>query len=682
MVGVPVYRSACPCNCYDACAMLTYVEDGRVVKLEGDPQHGYTRGRLCAKGYAYSRRVHSPERLRYPLRQYPRGSGNWQRLSWEEALELIATSILDLKARYGSTLPVALNKYSGNFGWLQNIIDVFFDSLGPTTRAGGSPCWSAGLDAFYLDFGRVTSPDPEDLARNKCIILWGTNPAWTAVHSLPFLQQARDQGGRVVVIDPVFTATAKWADYYLQIKPGTDGALALGVLAYLWQRGRLDEEGLSRYAAGWPALRSYLAGLSQDWAARETGLEVAAITELAEMYATSRPAAIWIGFGLQRHTNGGQNVRAINALAALTGHLGTGGGGVYYAHLDTWPRVGSGPGAPGQAGNRYLNMNNFAAELLHCQDPPVKFLWVAGRNPLTQEAGARLLSQALNTLEMIVVVDHFLTPTARLADIVLPAASLFETWDIVSSYWHRWVAVNEPALAPWYESWSDLEIVAALADKLNELSPGSSTFPSHKKARDWLDELFDRRMQELFGISCWQELLSGPRKARPPELPERIELDSARAGELGLPNLPIYIRPASPPPEYPLQLLTTHQQYGLHSQFQNLDWLQALNPEPVVLINPAAARKRDLAEGDVVRVFNGQGEIIARAKIEPGVPEAVVVAYEGWYGRDKYQGTRLFSPGDYNVNFLTSPLATDMGILTTGFPGCAFYDCFVEVCRL
>ncbi|OIQ61196.1 putative dimethyl sulfoxide reductase chain YnfF precursor [Moorella thermoacetica] len=678
-----VYRSACPCNCYDACAMLTYVEDGRVVKVEGDPGHGYTRGRLCAKGYAYSRRVHSPERLRYPLRQFPRGSGNWQRLSWEEALDLIACSILELKARYGSTLPLAYNKYSGNFGWLQNTVDAFFTSLGPTTRAGGSPCWAAGLDAMYLDFGTIYNPDPEDLASCRAVILWGANPAWTSVHSLALLQQARERGGIVAVIDPVLSATARWADYYFQVKPGTDGALALGVLAYLYRQGHLEIETIARYATGWPDLEAYLQGLSPEWAAAATGLPPEAIATLATIYAKYLPAATWIGFGLQRHANGGQNVRAINALATLAGLQDGPGGGIYYAHQATWPvepPLAMPPDARGS--NRYLNINNFAAELVSCREPPVKFLWLAYRDPVTQEAGARQLIRALDTLEMIVVVDHFLTPAAQVADIVLPAASLFETWDIVSSYWHYWVAANEPALPPWFEARSDLEIVAALAARLNELAPGSSTFPVGRQATTWLDILFDQRLQDLLGLKSWQGLLEGPRKARVPAPPSGITLRATGAGEAALPVLPVYVPPLAPPPEYPLQLLTSHQQFGLHSQFQNLDWLQALNPEPAIFLSPVAARKRRLADGDLARVYNENGEIIARVRIEAGVQEGVAVAYEGWYGKDRYQGKRLFSAGDYNVNFLTSPRATDMGNLTTGFPGCAFYDCFVEVCRL
>lgn len=659
---MPVYRSVCPCNCYDACAMLTYVEGGKIVKIEGDPQHGFTRGRLCAKGYAYLRRVYSPERLRYPLRQYPRGSGNWQRLSWDEALEIIAEQMLTIKERYGSTLPLCLNKYSGNFGWLHNAVEAFFDSLGGTTRAGGSPCWSAGLDAFLLDFGTVHSPDPEKMAQSKCLILWGTNPAWTSVHSLSFLQEARRQGAKIIVIDPVFTPTARWADLYLQVKPGSDGALALGAAAYIYQHSLYDRHYVEHYTAGWEDFSRQLAALTLDWAAGETGLLPEAIATLAEIYATTRPAAIWIGFGLQRHTNGGQNVRAINALAAITGHLDEEGGGVYYAHQHTWPQgFQVEPPKDSRTPNRYLNINNFAAEILASSDPPVKFLWVSCRNPVSQEAGAGRVSEALNTLDMIVTVDHFLTPTAQLSDIVLPACTLFEEWDIVSSYWHYWVSVNEPAIPPWFEAKSDLEIVSALAAKLNELAPGSSTFPTDKGPTDWLDSLFDERMQNLLGIESWQELLKGPRKARvEAAFPRKINLVS-----------PVYVPPLSPPLRYPLRLLSPHQQYGLNSQFQNLDWLLAINPEPFLLIHPVTAEKRHLQEGDLARIFNDQGEVVARVKIDPGVPQDVVVAYEAWYGK-----------GNYNVNKLTSPLPTDLGSLTTGFPGCAFYDCFVEVARL
>ena len=216
-------RHVCPRNCYDSCGIVAQVRNGKMIGIAGDPTHGYTKGKLCAKGYCYIRRIYSKDRLRYPLRQLGRGTGKWQELSWDEALDIICGKILSIKDRYGSTLPICLNKYSGNFGLLNFAIEGLFNSIGPTTQVLGSPCWSAGLDAQHFDFGNNLSSDPENISKSKLIILWGVNPVWTAVHSLPYVFEAQKNGAKVIVIDPVLSETAKKADWYIQVKPGQDG---------------------------------------------------------------------------------------------------------------------------------------------------------------------------------------------------------------------------------------------------------------------------------------------------------------------------------------------------------------------------------------------------------------------------------------------------------------------------
>ncbi|WP_161486041.1 molybdopterin-dependent oxidoreductase, partial [Desulfotomaculum copahuensis] len=332
-----IRRHACPRNCYDACGILSYVEKGVLKKISGDPRHGFSRSCLCPKAYSYVQQVYSPERLLYPLRQYPRGSGNWQRVSWEEVLEQIAGQILQLKECYGNTLAVALNKYSGNFGLLHNAVESFFSSLGDTTRAIGSPCWSAGLDALKYDFGSPRCPDPEDLSCSRLIVLWGVNPVWNSMHSWHFIQQAKERGGLVVCVDPLLSATAARADLYLRVRPGTDGALALGAIRCLVDEGLLNEDLLVRRTCGWPELKKYLLEqVTVAWASAETGVAEEDIRQLARLLVSRCPAAIWVGFGLQRYRQGGQTVRTINALAAAAGQLGRRGAGIYYAHNDTW----------------------------------------------------------------------------------------------------------------------------------------------------------------------------------------------------------------------------------------------------------------------------------------------------------------------------------------------------------
>lgn len=236
-----VFRNACPRNCYDTCSIKTYVRDGIVQFVEGAPESTFTKGALCVKGYTYPRRLYSPDRIKYPMIQDKRGSGNWRRISWDEAMDRIADKILEIKKRDGSLLGLGLTKYSGNFGITNYGVEGMMSSLGYTTRFVGTPCWPAGIDAQNYDLGDMWCNDPEDFVKAKYIIVWGGNPAWCSMHSMKYLYQARENGAKIVVIDPVFTQTAAKADMYWRVKPGTDGALALGMARHLLDKGLVNQ---------------------------------------------------------------------------------------------------------------------------------------------------------------------------------------------------------------------------------------------------------------------------------------------------------------------------------------------------------------------------------------------------------------------------------------------------------
>lgn len=678
--GYTVTRHVCPRNCYDACGMLAYTRNGVLSKVEGDPAHGYTRGKLCAKGYSYTRRVYHPERVKYPLWQSQRGSGRWQRISWDQALEIVAEKILELQTRYRTHLALALNKYSGNFGILHYAVEGMFNSLGPTTQAVGSPCWSAGLDAHCYDFGDYQTSDPKDMVNARLIILWGVNTAWTAVHNMSYLYQARERGAKILVIDPVYTTTAKKADFYLQVKPGSDGAVALAMAKVIVQKGLHDREFIRRHTSGWSQFASYLETLNIRELANCCGQKPEILEELGELTGASKPVFIWIGFGLQRHRYGGQTVRAINALGALTGSIGVPGGGVQFAQQATW-KFNFHILNPGQKAltqeKRSLNINNFAAELAAADDPPVKLLWIAGRNLLTQDANISRYHELFKNLELIVTVDHFLTPTAQQADLLLPATTHFEELDVVPSYWHHWVGINEPAIAPYFESKSDLEIAQLLSQKLNELSPGSCSFPTNLRPEQFLDQEFNNDLYASLGIKHWSELKNAPRKADIPATAwaerrfatpsGKFEFFSERAQKNGLPALPVFLAGPVPDTRFPYWLQTSHSQHGLNSQFQNLDWMLRLNPEPLVYLHPETAQKHGVCSGDLIRIYNDCGSITVKAQLSREIAPDMLLCYQGWF------------PGqDFCVNRLTSSLATDMGEHSTGSKGLALYDTFVN----
>ncbi|AFQ46230.1 molybdopterin-dependent oxidoreductase [Desulfosporosinus meridiei] len=685
------FRNVCPRNCYDTCGQISYVQNGILKKVEGDPKHGYTNGKLCLKGYTYTRRVYSPDRVKYPMKQTPRGSGNWTRISWDEAMDTIAKKILELKSRYGSTLPICFNKYSGNFGIVHYGAEGTMSSIGYTTRALGTPCWPAGIDAQTYDFGTLYSNDPEDMVNTKYLILWGQNAAWTAIHSLPFINKARERGAKLVVIDPVLTSTASKADLYIQINSSTDGALALGMARHILDNNWVDWDYARNNSVGFDEWVDYLkTNITLDWASEKTGVPQDIIKEIAREYATTKPASMWVGYGMQRHINGGQNVRIIDALGVMTGNVGKSGGGVNYGHLETWgfnynamvnpaPKGSKGfIGSDGKEGDRNINMNNFAHDVMAQNDPPVKMLWLACRNPGSQDPDTNAIEKMFAAMEFVVTVDSFFNKTVQMSDIVLPATTHFEDWDVMASYWHYWIGINQRAIDPLYESKSDVEIAMLLSEKMNALDPGSCTFPTSGTPEEWVAKEFNPSIHSLLGISDYQELIEGPRKAkmtpaswadgkfRTPS--NKIEIHSNLAEKNGLPALPIWVEDMKAPEKYPIRLFTPHPQHGLHSQFQNLDWMMAANPEPKVEIHPVLAAKYGISEGDKVKIYNDLGSIIVKAHLTRTTSPEVIVSYEAWY-----------KDSNFNVNYTLKATPSDMGKQATGNNGVAFHDNFVTI---
>lgn len=673
---VKIFKNVCPRNCYNTCAMLSHVENGKLIKVEGDPSQGYTQGRLCAKGYAYTRYVYSPERLRYPLRQYPRGSGNWVRITWDEAFNLIAAKLLDLNQRYGSNRSLAFNKCSGNIGFLHYATEGMFNSFGSHTKLKGNPCLAAGVDAITYSSGEGGNPDPEAMVYSKLIVIWGANPAWTAVHQLSIINQARDKGAVLVVIDPVYTPTAATADHYIQIRPGTDGLLALGVAKVLVEEGRYDSSFVANQVEGWDRFQSYLQEkVSLEEVQSITGVAENTVRLLADLYSQHDPAANWSGYGLQRYPNGGQNVRAIHVLSAITGNIGKVGGGFHYFHpgTDMFPlNLLNHQGPDDGLVSRTIDINNYPSQALSLIDPPVKFLWIAGRNPLSQDQETQTWTKLLTELEFVVTVDLFMTKTAQMSDIVLPAASHFEELDLNVSYWHHWLALNEKALGPYYEAKSDLEIARQLTRKLNELQPGFSNFPFERTAEEWIEREFTPEVLGLYGLSNWRELAESPAKLRGANNPwidfnfktetGKFEIFSKDAKEDNLPALPRFWA-GSIDPSFPLRLLTPQNILGIHSQDWVSEWIGSVKDGDVRL-NPQDAGQRNVQDGDYVKIYNAQGSITRKAKLNPEILPGVIIIYQA---------------GKEPVNSLLFGLSTDMGKRNSGSEGLAFYNAFVDV---
>jgi len=687
-----VFSSTCPRNCYDTCSIKAHVRNGVLRKVEADSRNTFTGSSLCVKGYSYTNKVYDPNRIKYPMMQTPRLSGNWKRISWDQAMDTIARKILAIKDKYGSTLPICMNKYSGNFNIWHYCVEGLMNSLGYISLVMGTPCWPAGIDAQGYDYGYMWNTDPEDFAKAKYIMLWGQNCAWTSIHTMKFLNAAREKNGaKMVVIDPINTATASKADMYIQIKPATDGALALGMARYILDHDLHDKRWLAAHAHGFDEFASYLKErVTVEWAAKETGIPKKTIEQMAHEFATAKPACTWIGYGFQRHTNGGQNVRNVDALVAMTGNATLPGGGANYGHLATWgfnyhamvqkPPEGSVgvETAPDKFAHRNINMNNFAQMVLDAKNPPIKMLWTACRNTASQDPETPIVRKALQSLELNVVVDHAFTHTVELADIVLPTTTHFEHPGVNVSYWHYWANINEKCIDPLYESKTDLEIAWALSKKLNELSPGSCTYATGGDLEEWTAKEFNDGIYKLFGINDWKDLKNGPRKANFPnpgyqdnKFPTpsgKYEFLSESAQKDGHPALPVHKERMPAPEGYPIRFITPHSKTAIHSQWQNNSWMMEIFPEPYLEIHPSLAGKHGIRNGDMVRVFNDLGEVTIKAKLTRVVPEDVIASYENWFWKS-----------NFCLNNTVKAIPADMGKNKTGNPGLSFHDNFVNI---
>jgi len=699
------FRNACPRNCYDTCSIKTYVKDGVMQFIEGAQESTYTRGGCCVKGNSYVKRVYSARRLKFPMMQVGgKGSGNWKRISWDYAMETIAKKLLEMKKEDGTLLGAALTKYSGNFGITHYGVEGMFSSIGYTTRLAGTPCWPAGIDAQNLDMGDMWCNDPEEMKDSKFIILWGVNPASNSVHSMKYIYEAKKKGAKVVVIDPVFTEAASKASQYIQIKTGTDGLLALGMAKIIIEANLHDQKWLDANSKGYKEYKAYLdKEIKLDNVSKITGIPLAMIKELALSFAKAKPATVWMGYGMQRHTNGGSMIRAIDALVAVSGNIGKYAGGARYGHLSTWGfnyaalSQTKPEGSVGYTGlsaikgefakesgekaaytDRSLNINKTARELLNAKEPKVRLLWVACKNVFSQDFDRNQLIRMFQQLDLVVVADQFFNETAKWADIVLPVATQFEEYDVNVSYWHYWLTLNEQAIKPLFEVKSDLEIAAMLSKRMNQLQAGSCTFPQSVDTKAMMVKEFNPGIYEQFGIKSWEELKNGPVKAKAVipyadgkfKTPSgKFEFYSDKALELFGSALPTYLEVRKPYDKF--RMTSPHSRWSLHSQFQNLEWMEDVHPEPYVYINPDDAEAKMVKEGDTVAVFNKQGLLRVKAKLTDNVQAGTVLMYEQWYNNNIY-----------NVNELVDDTSSDMGAFKTGAPGVALHDTFVNFRKL
>jgi anaerobic selenocysteine-containing dehydrogenase len=667
--------------------MLVTVEDGRAVRVAGDPDHPFTNGFLCAKVNRYIERTYHRDRLLYPMRRVgAKGAGRFERISWDAALDEVAERLSAIARSPDGPQAILPYSYAGTMGMLQgsSIDRRFFHSLG-ASKLDRTICSMAGTVGMRMTVGANIGADVEGIPQSDLVLLWGTNTLTSNPHMWPFVLRARENGARVVAIDPIRTRTAAQCDEWIPIRPGTDAALALGMMHVIFERRLENREFLERHTLGEEQLRARAREYPPDRVAKITGLSDETVVRLGTVYGQSRAAFIRVNYGLQRHAGGGMAVRTIACLPAVTGHWRKAGGGVnlstsanFTFDKATLERPDLSPPV------RTINMIRLG-DALTTPDagvggPPVRAMVCYNSNPAAVAPDRNAVVRGLAREDLFtVVLEHFQTDTADWADILLPATTQLEHWDIHLSYGHHYVTLNRPSIAALGESKPNTEIFRLLAQRMNVGDPSlkdddmtlisqalNSTSPKLRGVT--LDALLDHGWTRLNVPTPYLPFAEG--EFLTPS--GKCEFYSERLKEMGLDPIPTYIPPYESPERdaplvarYPLTLISSPAHQFLNSTFVNIDSLRRAAREPECIVHPADAERRGIGAGMRVAIHNDRGTFTAIARVEENIREGVVWAPSIWWGKLAADGA--------NANQTTSQRETDMG------HGPVFYDNQVEV---
>lgn len=672
-----VKYSVCPHDCPDTCAWRVELEEGKILRIAGDSEHPVTQGVICEKARYYPERVYGKDRVLYPMkRSGPKGSGEFQRISWQEALQEISTRWKSLIEEHGPECILPYS-YAGTEGMINkaSMDRRFFFRLG-TSRLERTICSAAGSVGYQLAYGESKGVNPLLTEEAHVIIFWGINALETNLHQALLAVKARKRGAKVVVIDVHRNKTAQWADEFYQILPGSDGALALGIAHVILRDDLEDSEWIKENVYGINAFRETVLEYSPQRVGKITGLNPADIERLAYDYATTRPSLIRIGNGLQHHDNGGMSTWAIACLPGLTGAWQDKGGGLIkfnsgYFQFDCnrIERPELLKGTP-----RIVNMNQLGKALTELH-PPVYSLFVYNSNPAAVAPEQSKVLRGLAREDLFTVVhEQVWTDTARYADLVLPATTHLEHSDLYMSYWHGVLQWADPVISPLGESRSNIELFQELARNMG-FSEACFQDSTEDIARESLDTPFWKEQEITLERLKNERYIS----LKIPELPYaqgkrvtpsgKIELASESALKLGLSPVPVHIPcvegPESGNREYPLTLISPPHHGILNSTFGNLPSILEHSGKPYLEIHPEDAKTRFIEDGDLVVVYNSRGTCVMKANVVESVLAGVVIAPGVWWLESYQKG--------YGINALTSDRLSDMG------NGATFFSNLVEV---
>jgi anaerobic selenocysteine-containing dehydrogenase len=672
------FVTACPRNCYSTCSFRVQVENNRIIRILPYSGNMATPEGPCIKGLSYIERTNSADRIIHPLIRT--SSGKFSDIQSKEALDIISDKLGSLKENWGPT-SILWYRGSGMSGLTNEIGYNFWKAFGGATLTYGNLCWPAGLEAVRLTLGSVKHNVPWDLENAKTIIIWGKNPAETNIQEIAFIAKAKENGCKIIVIDPIRTPTADKADLFFSPGPGTDGALAMAISKVLIDSNLIDHKFIADNVLGFEELKKSL-NLTPEDAELITGIPAEEITRLALLIGNGGPLTILPGYGLQRHSNGGQTIRSLLLLNVLTGNIGKRGSGFNYANLQSYiyddikePLSYYPDNDKDLPFRRNISMAKLGSDMLNTHFPDLKAIWIERGNPLLQSPDTTSIRKAFSALEFKVVVEQFMTDTAVAADIILPAKDMFEQSDIVGSYWSPYVQFKPKVIQSPGEVMPESEIYFHLAKRLQldideALVPG----PGNEKIELWLEDRINGYSAiDLAHLKMAPVLAPGLQQIAYEDLvfktpSGKIEIYSMEAEKKwSISSLPAYVpvNHSGNNINYPLEFITPNLGSRIHSQFGNLKIIRETTTKPAASISQADAASRNILSGNMIRIFNQSGELICTANISHRVPRGIIVLPNGIWLSEGGGG-----------NMLIAGLETDIGF------GAAFHDTRVEVERV
>ena len=624
--------TTCTRDCPGTCSIIAQVKDGKVVKLDGNPDHQITAGFICPNTRKYLENLfYNPKRILHPLLKIDE---KWRRISWDEALDITASRINQVIEEYGSQ---AILYYQG-FGArtaLQSMNKRFFNLLGGATTTRGTVCGGIGNYALQNDFGVKMPHNPMDHLHSNLIIIWGRNPAVTDIHLWKILRKAQRNGTTLVVIDPVKTRTAKQADLSLQPAPGSDHYLAMALIKIILKNHREDKQFLERYTLNFPIFKQILQKFTLKYLADKCDIEPVELEKLALAYVEGEPSSIVAGWGMHRYKQGHLPFHMMNALAAVTGNIGISGGGVTqgfeeYEYFDQKVELNQ--------PTRRLPMPTIGEAILKSDDPPVKLIFIASGNPVNLNPNSLKVKKAFNQADFVVMMDTFLNDTSDVADLFLPATTFLEEEDIMGSFGHSWVSPVNPVVPPQGESKSEFEVFQLLSKRLGFEEEMSGT------PEKWLEKIAAPIIEE--GISL-DELQKGPvdmvPKDKIPYADKRFKTGSGLFEFIE--NFDMDVEESDI--DFPLHLLSTSPK----------EWVGSVIPESEmkkgyleVQVHPQVLKENGIEDGEIVQLESSQGKLEVRVRKSEDVRSDLVLAYRG--GWMKY---------NKNINVLTKDMISEKG---------------------